>query len=67
VLEPGEDLRLLLEPRHRAGIAEVPEQLDRDGPAQNDILAAPNLGHEAPAEHIPQAVALADQSIRLDG
>ena len=67
VLQPGEDLRLLLESRDRAGIPEVPEQLDRDGAAQNDIFAAPDLGHETASEHIPQAVPLADQSICLDG
>ena len=60
---------VVLEPftRDRAGISEVAEQLDRYGSAQNDILAAPDLGHEAPSEDIPQAVAPADQSIRLDG
>jgi hypothetical protein len=67
VLQPGEDLRLLLKPRDRAGISEVAEQLDRYGSLQYDVRAAPDLGHEAPSEDIPQAVAPVDQSIRLDG
>src|SRR5262245_40958607 len=67
MLQPSKDLRLLLEARDGAGVPEVAEQLDRHGSEQNHILAAADLGHQAPSEHIPKAVAINDQSIRLDG
>src|SRR4030095_12898226 len=66
VVETGQDLRLLLEPGDRAGIPVVEEQLDGDGSAQQGVLAPADLGHQAPPEHVPQAVALADEPRRLD-
>jgi hypothetical protein len=67
VVETGEDLRLLLEPGDRAGIPVLAEQLDRHRSLQKDVIAAADLGHDTPSDHVPEAVAPADDSIRLDG
>jgi hypothetical protein len=66
VLEAGEDLGLLLEQGHRAGIPVVEEQLDGYGSPQQDVLAPADLGHQALSEHVPQSVSAADESRRLD-
>src|SRR4029453_2136559 len=55
-----------LEPSDRAGIPVVEEQLDGDGSPQQGVLAPADLGHQASSEHVPQAVAVADEARRLD-
>jgi hypothetical protein len=67
VLQAGEDLRFLLEPGDRAGTAIVAEQLDRYRSLQKDVIAATDLGHEGPSEYLPEAVAPAEDPMRLDG
>jgi hypothetical protein len=67
VLEAGEDLGLLLEAGDRAGVPVVEEQLDGYGSLEQDVLTPADLGHQAASEHVPQPVAIADQSRRLDG
>jgi len=66
VLEAGEDLGLLLEQGDRAGIPIVEEQLDGYGSPQQHVLAPADLGHQALSEHVPQLIAAADESRRLD-
>jgi len=57
----------LLEPSDRAGIPIITEKLDRYRSLQEDVIAAADLGHESASEHVPEAVAPADDAMRLDG
>jgi hypothetical protein len=67
VVEAGEDLSFLLESGHRAGTPIIAEKFDRYRSLQKDVIAAADLGHESTSEHVPEAVAPADDAMRLDG
>jgi hypothetical protein len=66
VVEAREDLGFLLESGHRARIPIIAEELDRYRSMQEDVIGAADLGHERPSEHVPEAVAPADDAMRLD-
>jgi hypothetical protein len=66
MMEAGEDLRLPLEPRHRAGIPIVSKQLDRYGSLKAKVLSAADLGHQTLSEHVPQAIPRSDEPMCID-